>query len=75
MITNTRPGKPQPIRGFHQDEHGDWVADLACGHGQHVRHCPPWEERPWVTTEAGRNQHIGHLLYCILCEEPPATQD
>jgi hypothetical protein len=32
----------QPIIAFHQDEQGDWVADLACGHGQHVRHRPPW---------------------------------
>lgn len=21
----------QPMVGFHQDEHGDWVARLACG--------------------------------------------
>ncbi|WP_446742798.1 DUF3565 domain-containing protein [Silvibacterium acidisoli] len=75
MTSDTRPGKAQPIRGFHQDEQGDWVADLACGHGQHVRHRPPWEERPWVTTQAGRAQHIGRILYCVRCEEPPANQD
>ncbi|HYA38463.1 MAG TPA: DUF3565 domain-containing protein [Candidatus Methylomirabilis sp.] len=39
------------IAGFHEDEHGDWVADLQCGHGQHMRHSPPWtnprgERRP-----------------------------
>ena len=28
----------QPIASFHQDELGDWVARLACGHHQHVRH-------------------------------------
>jgi len=38
------------IVGFHQDENGDWVAELECGHGQHVRHKPPWTSRPWVTT-------------------------
>ena len=34
----------QPIVGFHVDEYGDWVADLQCGHGQHVRHQPPIHE-------------------------------
>ena len=37
----------QPIVDYHQDEQGDWVADLACGHGQHVRHQPPFVNRPW----------------------------
>jgi hypothetical protein len=32
----------QKIVGFHQDEHADWVAELQCGHTQHVRHHPPW---------------------------------
>jgi hypothetical protein len=36
----------QPIVGFHQDDVGDWVADLACGHTQHIRHQPPWVNRP-----------------------------
>ena len=27
----------QAIIGFHVDEENDWVADLACGHGQHMR--------------------------------------
>jgi hypothetical protein len=58
----------QPIVAFHQDEHGDWVADLACGHGQHVRHRPPWELRPWVVTEAGRRTHLGTLLRCARCD-------
>ena len=39
-------------RWFHQDEQGDWVAELECGHGQHVRHRSPWELRPWVLSEA-----------------------
>ncbi|MGN0857666.1 MAG: DUF3565 domain-containing protein, partial [Stenotrophomonas sp.] len=29
-----------PITGFHQDDQGHWVAELACGHGRHVRHNP-----------------------------------
>lgn len=60
---------PQKIVGFHQDELGDWVADLACGHTQHVRHNPPFESRPWVETEAGRAQFIGHELTCKICLE------
>jgi hypothetical protein len=59
----------QPIIGFHQDECGDWVADLACGHGQHVRHQPPMTNRPWVVTADGRRQHVGEMLNCKKCEE------
>jgi hypothetical protein len=57
------------IVAFHQDDKQDWVADLECGHGQHVRHRPPWERRPWVTTEEGRKAHLGHKLDCKKCEE------
>jgi hypothetical protein len=59
----------QAIIGFHLDEQGDWVADLACGHGQHVRHQPPLTIRPWVLTEDGRKGHLGQLLNCLKCEE------
>ena len=55
------------ITGFHQDEAGDWVAELACGHNQHVRHNPPWTNRPWVTTAEGRQALIGHQLDCKKC--------
>jgi len=58
----------QRIIGFHQDEYSDWVADLACGHGQHVRHQPPLTNRPWVLTEEGRNLHLGQVLNCKKCE-------
>jgi hypothetical protein len=57
----------QTIIGFHQDEHGDWVADLACGHGQHVRHQPPFMSRPWVLSELGRTHHLGQTLDCREC--------
>lgn len=57
------------IVGFHMDEHGDWVAELECGHGQHVRHRPPWELRPWVVTEEGRRQRLGQLLQCRKCDQ------
>jgi tellurite methyltransferase len=55
------------ITSFHQDERGDWVATLSCGHGQHVRHKPPFIERPWVMSAEGRQSHVGVLLACALC--------
>ncbi|RPJ47486.1 MAG: DUF3565 domain-containing protein [Betaproteobacteria bacterium] len=58
----------QAITGFHQDDAGDWVAELACGHNQHVRHNPPWTNRAWVTTAAGRQSMIGHALDCKKCD-------
>jgi hypothetical protein len=62
-------GKPRKIVGFHVDEKLDWVAELECGHQQHVRHDPPWTDRHWVTTFEGRKGHIGHELNCLAC--PP----
>jgi hypothetical protein len=55
------------IVGYHQDEQGDWVAELECGHNQHVRHNAPWINRPWVLTAEGRAQKIGETLPCKLC--------
>jgi len=57
------------IVGFHQDAEGDWVAELECGHGQHVRHDPPWQVREWVTTPEGRAGYVGHRLECRRCDE------
>lgn len=59
----------QRIVGFHLDDEGHWVADLECGHGQHVRHNPPLVTRLWVLTRTGRDQHLGTALNCIRCEE------
>ena len=59
----------QPITGYHRDELGHWVAQLACGHFQHVRHDPPLVQRLWVTTAAGRKQMLGHELECKKCDE------
>jgi hypothetical protein len=61
------------ITGYHQDEHGDWVADLECGHGQHVRHNPPWINRPWVTTPEGRAAQLGKTLPCRKCDADQPT--
>jgi hypothetical protein len=55
------------IVGFHLDEEGHWVAELECGHGQHVRHDPPWQLRPWVLTPEGRAKFIGVELQCKKC--------
>lgn len=58
------------ITGFHQDEQKHWVAELECGHRQHVRHNPPWEVRPWVQTEDGRAKMLGTTLRCMICRSP-----
>ena len=60
--------------GFHQDDERHWVAELECGHTQHVRHDPPWQVREWVATPEGRAGQIGTQLSCRLCDEgrPPA---
>jgi hypothetical protein len=58
----------QRIIGFHQDEEGDWVAELACGHRLHTRHDPPWLVRTWVLTTEGRQGRIGTELNCTDCD-------
>ena len=64
------------ITGYHLDERQDWVAELECGHNQHVRHDPPWINRPWVVTPEGRQQMLGRKLPCRKCDarEPPDRQ-
>lgn len=64
----------QSIIGFHQDDQEDWVADLNCGHGQHVRHNPPLSSRPWVLTKEGRESFMGSTLYCKKCDEPEEAE-
>jgi hypothetical protein len=56
------------ITEFHQDEVGDWVAVLACGHSRHMRHHPPWEVRPWILTPEGRQSHIACEVDCTMCD-------
>ena len=74
------------IAGFHQDEESFWVAELECGHNQHVRHRPPMVIRPWVNHEKGRQERLGTLLACKACNSessdggyqetnPPFSQD
>ena len=58
----------QKICAYHQDSESDWVAELTCGHFQHVRHNPPWVNRPWVSTQQGRQSKIGAELECKECD-------
>jgi hypothetical protein len=64
------------IVGYHRDDEGHWVAELECGHGQHVRHDPPWQVREWVTTQDGRDSFLGTELDCVRCDrgEPPTLR-
>lgn len=55
------------ITGFHTDEEGHWVAELDCGHTVHMRHDPPWQNRPWVVTKSGRDGMLGVVLDCNKC--------
>ena len=57
------------ITGFHLDEDNDWVAELDCHHGQHVRHYPPFINRPWVVSETGRAGKLGNQLNCLKCDQ------
>jgi tellurite methyltransferase len=65
----------RPIVDFRRDAAGDWVAVLDCGHPQHVRHRPPFEERPWVTTAAGRREKVGLPLDCVRCDRRELPAD
>ncbi|MBL8564550.1 MAG: DUF3565 domain-containing protein [Hyphomicrobiaceae bacterium] len=56
------------ITGFYEDLEGHFVAVLACGHEQHVRHKPPLVERPWVLTAEGRQGMIGAEVECRACD-------
>lgn len=63
------------IVDFGLDDDNDWFAVLDCGHTQHVRHRPPFINRVWVTTQAGRDSRLGHRLACVCCDrfEMPAA--
>ncbi|MDA0838493.1 MAG: DUF3565 domain-containing protein [Planctomycetota bacterium] len=61
------------ITGFNLDEENEWVAELECGHGQHMRHKPPFFNRPRIVDEEGRRSMLGEELNCLKCDngEPP----
>ena len=56
------------ITGYTQDDEGHWVAELECGHPQHMRHRPPFENRAWVTTVEGRTSRLGVQVNCKRCD-------
>jgi hypothetical protein len=59
----------QNIVAYHQDDEEHWVAELVCGHFQHVRHDPPMVSRPWVLTMQGRDEMLGYELECKKCDD------
>jgi hypothetical protein len=61
------------IVGYHVDDEHHWVAELECGHDQHVRHQPPWINRPWVITREGRDSKLGEMLDCRKCDEDASS--
>jgi tellurite methyltransferase len=63
------------ITGFRQDDDGDWIAELACLHSQHMRHNPPLVSRPWVLDPAGRQARIGTAVTCPLCDRAGLAGD
>jgi hypothetical protein len=68
----------QSITGYHKDEEDHWVAELKCGHNQHVRNSPPFISRPWVESESGRQSMLGQQLNCKKCDSgapPDNTQE
>lgn len=63
------------IVGFRQDAEGHWVAELSCGHTRHVRHEPPFSNRPWTQDASGRTARIGVLLECLSCDLDDSSGD
>ncbi len=58
----------RPVTEFNLDDKDDWVASLGCGHTIHVRHNPPFQNRPWVLTHKGREETIGTMFDCVHCD-------
>lgn len=58
------------IIAFRPDPHEKdaWIAELDCGHTQHVRHQPPFQERAWVLSPEGRARFVGFEVECRWCE-------
>lgn len=56
------------ITGYHRDDEGEQVAELSCGHNQHVRHRPPFQLRAWVLDAEGRTGRLGTTIGCPLCD-------
>jgi len=64
--------KQQGIVGDHQDNAQGWVAILGYRHRHHRRQQPPWTNRPWVMTTAGRESRLGARPDCPRATRPHA---
>lgn len=65
---------PARLLDYRQDEHGHWVAVLSCGHTQHLRHQPPWQNRAWVLDAEQRQAQLGKPFTCGWCAAAADTQ-
>jgi len=74
-MNDANSGLRQPIIGYHLDDKGHWVAQLSCGHNQHVRHDPPMDYREWVLSPVGRDSMLGFHLGCKKCVEGAPADD
>lgn len=72
--SDRRPDGRVTLMGFHQDEDDHWVAELSCGHTQHLRHQPPWQNRAWVLDPGERQRQIGQPFTCGWCAAEGAEQ-
>ncbi len=63
------------IVAFHEDDAGDWVAELSCLHRQHIRHQPPFRVAPWILDDAERAARAGSTLDCPLCDRAELPED
>ncbi|MDO8697785.1 MAG: DUF3565 domain-containing protein [Pseudomonas sp.] len=74
-LSSIKPASATPLPrllDFHQDADGHWVASLSCGHTQHLRHQPPWQNRAWVMAAAQRQARLGELFPCGWCAQQAA---
>jgi hypothetical protein len=63
------------VLDLRQDEHGDWLAVLSCGHTQHLRHQPPWQNRAWVLDAQQRQAQLGKPFLCGWCATEHAASE
>ncbi|HBX56691.1 MAG TPA: hypothetical protein DEH10_15100, partial [Pseudomonas sp.] len=73
VLLMRRPRVLTRLLDFRQDEDGHWVAVLSCGHTQHLRHQPPWQNRDWVLDPAQRKARIGQHFACGWCAAAAAN--
>ncbi|HEY1028595.1 MAG TPA: DUF3565 domain-containing protein [Pseudomonas sp.] len=51
------------------------MAVLSCGHTQHVRHRPPWQNRSWILDPAQRQARLGDPFPCGWCAQGKTNDD